>query len=115
MKDISELRTRAVANMQRLASGAVARELAEEKRIKAAQKEILKKNKRRIKQIEKRLEDCREELAGLEQYMEEMLETDEDKSGMLDECDQAIEGCVREINDLQDELVLLSNYVVPQS
>lgn len=108
----AELRRRVNANLQRLASGEVAREVEKELENRAARKTIEKKNARRIKQATKRLEACREELHGLQAYMEEMLEGDEDQPGMLDECDHAIEGCTNEIADLLNELDMLRNYAM---
>lgn len=108
----AELRRRVNANLQRLASGEVAREVELERENRAARKLIEKRNSRRIKAATKRLAACEEELHGLQAYMIEMLEGDEDMPGMLDECDHAIEGCQQEIADLNEELDHLRSYIV---
>lgn len=108
----AELRRRVHENLRRLASGEVAREVEREREERSARKAIEKKNARRIKQVTKRLDACREELHDLQAYMAEMLEGEEDMPGMLDECDHAIDGCTQEIADLLDELELLRTYNV---
>lgn len=120
----ADLRRRVHENLRRLASGEVAREVERERENRAARKAIEKKNARRIKQVTKRLEACREELHGLQEYMDQQLlddnplgyaegMTEEQKNGWLEETDHAIEGCVQEINDLMNELELLRTYNVP--
>ena len=108
----AELRRRVNANLQRLASGEVAREVELERENRAARKQIEKRNSRRIKTATKRLATCQEELRGLQEYMESMLDGEEDVPGMLDECDHAIDGCTQEIVDLMNELDLLRTYNV---
>lgn len=113
-----ELRRRVNENLRRLASGEVAREVELERENRAARKKAEKQNSRRIQAIIKRLAECREELHGLQTYMDEQLLDDnplgyaegmtvEQKNGWLEETDYAIEGCVNEIVDLENELELL--------
>jgi len=78
---------------------------------RAARKEQAKKDKRRIKAIDKKLVELREEQAGLQSYLDQMLEHGEEWPGGIDETDYALEGCTAEIIDLLDEKELLERMI----
>lgn len=98
-----ELRRRINQNLRELADGTVARREAAARAARAARKEQAKKDKRRIKAIDKKLVELREEQSGLQSYLDEMLEHGEEWPGGIDETDHALEGCTAEIVDLLDE------------
>lgn len=118
--DDPELRRRINQNLRELADGTVARREDARRAAKAARKEQAKKDKRRIKAIDKQLVELRKERDGLQEYLDELLErkdpnplgyaegmTESQHNGLLEECDAAVEGCNNEIIALEDERELL--------
>src|SRR3546814_13692301 len=92
-------------NLRELADGTVARREAARKAAKAARKEQAKKDKQRIKAIDKKLVELRKERDGLQEYLDELLVRNDpnplgyaegmDESryqGMREECYEAVEG-----------------------
>ena len=101
-----ELRRRINQNLRELADGTVRRRLEAEKAAQVARKEQAKKDKRRIKAIDKRLVELRRERDGLQEYLDELLLREDPNplgyaegmdasqyQGLLEECDAAVEGC----------------------
>jgi SMC interacting uncharacterized protein involved in chromosome segregation len=106
-----ELRRRINRNLQELGDGTVARRKEAARAARAARKEQAKKDKRRIKAIDKRLLELLEEQSGLQSYLDEMLEQGEEWPGGIDETDHALEGCTAEIVDLLDERETLQRMI----
>src|SRR3546814_17361049 len=107
-------------NLRELADGTVARREEARRAAKAARKEQAKKDKRRIKAIDKKLVELRKERDGLQEYLDELLVRNDpnqlgyaegmDESqyqGLLEECDAAVEGACNEIISLEDERAIL--------
>lgn len=122
--DDPELRRRINQNLRELADGTVARREAARKAAKAARKEQAKKDKQRIKAIDKKLVELRKERDGLQEYLDELLVRDDpnplgyaggmDESqyqGLLEECDAAVEGACNEIIALEDEREILQRMI----
>lgn len=105
-----ELRRRVITNLQEIANGTVARRAVEERAARARRRQQVKEDKARIRAIDRRLKNVREERVGLQEYLDEMLDTEPHWPGALDETEHAIEGCSYEINKLLAEKeVLLSS------
>src|SRR3546814_19357772 len=66
-------------NLRELADGTVARREAARKAAKAARKEQAKKDKQRIKAIDKKLVELRKERDGLQEYLDELLVRSEER------------------------------------
>lgn len=119
-----ELRRRINQNLRELADGTVARREAAKRAARAARREQAKKDKRRIKAIDKRLVELRKERDGLQEYLDELLlredpnplgyaegMNEQQYQGLLEECDAAVEGCCNEIIALEDEREILQRMI----
>jgi chromosome segregation ATPase len=105
-----DLYRRAQANLMYLGSAQHRRDMAEAEEKRERLREEKKADKRRIKSLTKRIPRLRDERDGLQAYLEELLLADlPDMSP--DEVDHALEGCIAELGDCEEELKMLQEKI----
>lgn len=110
MSGADDLFRRAQANVAYLRSPQFQRDKAAAKERRERIREEKKLDKRRIKSLTKRISRLREERDGLQAYLEEVLLADEPDISP-DEVDAALEGCIAELGDCEEELEQLMKKV----
>lgn len=98
-----DLYRRAQANLMYLGSAQHRRDMAAAEERRERVKEEKKADKRRIKSLTKRIPRLREERDGLQAYLDEVLLLEEPPISP-DEVDHALEGCIAELGDCEEEL-----------